>query len=232
MISFWPSVGGGSGPSPSLPVCTMIVLVLTIITQASFKVTVSWKNWHYRRCNRQSVTYISVSTYIWIHFCLELESVLSVCTCSQLAVSQAQANVVQSHRTAVPDVPAAADENQLDGRGKHRSDALLCNFSLQRQVCTLQIFVRNTEEKQEIASKNEDFHVACMQVVVLYSYYIILYYTKCYHHYLKWPNQNGFFFIIEYYTFSSFKYSFVFYIQCMTKNTHFLAVYNFFRVAK
>lgn len=44
MISPWPSVGGGSGPSPPLPVRTIVLLVLAIITQARFKVTVSWKN--------------------------------------------------------------------------------------------------------------------------------------------------------------------------------------------
>lgn len=43
VVPSWPSVRGGGGSSPPLPVCTIALLVLSVTTQAGLKVTVSWE---------------------------------------------------------------------------------------------------------------------------------------------------------------------------------------------
>lgn len=50
---------------------------------------------------------------MWVHAVSIFQN-----TCCQLTVSEAHADVVQSHRAAVPEAPAGADENHLSSKGK------------------------------------------------------------------------------------------------------------------
>lgn len=52
MVPSWPSIGGGCGSSPPLPVSTIILSVLRVIAQTSFKVTASREDWRQWTCNR------------------------------------------------------------------------------------------------------------------------------------------------------------------------------------
>lgn len=47
-------------------------------------------------------------------------------TCRQLAVSQTHADVVQSHRAAVPEAPAGADESHLNNRVRPSAAEQVC----------------------------------------------------------------------------------------------------------